>query len=291
MVTRCIAGPDGALPDDAARAFARDGVVIVEGFATRAACEALRARAVELVAGFEPPERATIFSTKDQRHARDRYFEESSSRISFFFEEEAFDQAGRLRQAKELSINKIGHALHDLDPVFDAFSHGARLAGVAGSVGLPATRVVQSMYIFKQPGIGGEVTCHQDSTYLYTRPMSVVGFWFALEDARRDNGCLAGLPGEHRKGLKQLFHRGPDGALVTDVVDPSIEWDAGRLEHLEVDQGTLIVFDGCFPHLSAANRSTRSRHAYTLHAVDPACAYPADNWLQRDPSLPLRGFT
>jgi phytanoyl-CoA hydroxylase len=144
------------------------------------------------------------------------------------------------------------------------------------------------MYIFKQPNIGGEVTCHQDSTYLYTRPMSVVGIWFAVEDARRDNGCLAGLPGEHRKGLRSLFHRGADGALRTDVIDPSIDWDLTRLEHLEAERGTLIVFDGCFPHLSAANRSPRSRHAYTLHAIRRDAEYPADNWLQRE--RPFRGF-
>lgn len=33
---------------------------------------------------------------------------ESASNISFFFEENAFDN-GELRQAKEMSINKIGH--------------------------------------------------------------------------------------------------------------------------------------------------------------------------------------
>jgi len=62
------------------------------------------------------------------------------------------------------------------------------------------------------------------------------------------------------------------------------------LEWLEVPAGTLIVFNGCFPHLSEANRSTQARHAYTLHAVDGACAYPADNWLQRPPPFPARGF-
>jgi len=290
MVFRCTARPDGTLPDPAVEAFHRDGVLVVEGFVAAEACDRLRARALALVDGFTPPERVTVFSTHDQRHARDRYFEESAERIGFFFEEEAFDAAGRLRQPKALSINKIGHALHDLDPEFIAFSHGPRLAAAAASIGLVDADVVQSMYIFKQPNIGGEVTCHQDSTYLYTEPLSVVGFWFALEDARRDNGCLAGLPGEHRRGLAARFRRGPDGVLRTEPVDPTIAWDEGRLEYLEADRGTLILFDGCFPHRSAANRSPRSRHAYTLHAIRRDCAYPADNWLQRTPALPLRGF-
>ena len=37
----------------------------------------------------------------------DRYFLESAGTTSFFFEPRAFDSEGRLRQAKELSINKV----------------------------------------------------------------------------------------------------------------------------------------------------------------------------------------
>ena len=48
------------------------------------------------------------------------------------------------------------------------------------------------MYIFKQPHIGGEVGCHQDATFLYTDPITVTGFWFAIEDATLENGCLVG---------------------------------------------------------------------------------------------------
>jgi hypothetical protein len=45
-------------------------------------------------------------------------------RCTAFFEEEALDEHGALRVPKAQSINKIGHALHALDPVFDTFSHG-----------------------------------------------------------------------------------------------------------------------------------------------------------------------
>jgi phytanoyl-CoA hydroxylase len=50
------------------------------------------------------------------------------------------------------------------------------------------------------------------------------------------------------------------------------------------------VLHGKLPHGSAPNRSAQSRHAYTLHLIDGACAYPADNWLQRAGDMPLRGF-
>ena len=292
MVHRCRMTPGSALPADAAQAFAQDGVIVIEDFVSRAQCDGLRERALALVAEHAPHAPGTVFSTRDQRHAKDAYFEASASRIATFFEEGAFDAQGRLCVPLDRAVNKLGHAMHDLDPVFDAFSHGPHLQAVAEGVGLMDARLIQSMYIFKPPGIGGEVGCHQDSTYLYTEPESVLGLWFAIEDAHRGNGCLGGLPGEHHKGLKDIFRRQADGSLKLESLRPDLTWDMSRLEWLEVPQGTLIVFNGRFPHLSEANRSAQSRHAFTLHAVSAGAHYPASNWLQRRQGIdmPWRGF-
>ncbi|KZZ99042.1 Phytanoyl-CoA dioxygenase [Moelleriella libera RCEF 2490] len=71
-------------------------------------------------------------------------------------------------------------------------------AAIARSLGFRDPRCLQSMVICKQPEIGGAVPPHQDSTFLYTDPPSAVGFWYALEDATLENGCLSFLPGSHR---------------------------------------------------------------------------------------------
>jgi phytanoyl-CoA hydroxylase len=270
--------------------FHRDGVIVIDGFKPTAECAALRKRANELVLEYGPRAAQTIFSTRKPQHQDSDYFTNSAYGIGTFFEEEAFDAAGKLAYPLPMAVNKLGHAMHDLDPVFSAFSKGTALQGISESLGVADPRVMQSMYIFKQPSIGGEVVCHQDSTYLYTDPMSVLGFWFAIDDAHTGNGCLGGLPGEYRKGLKHLFRRQADDRLGTETVDGGIDWDMNRLEWLEVPAGALIVFNGCFPHLSNANRSPQARHAYTLHVVDGACRYPADNWLQRPADHPARGF-
>ncbi|MEO8102086.1 MAG: phytanoyl-CoA dioxygenase family protein [Betaproteobacteria bacterium] len=292
MVHRCRFDEKYGLPVEAREAYARDGVVVLEDFVPAAHCDALRARALELVARFAPAASRTVFSTRDNRHARDKYFEESANGIGVFFEEGALDVQGRLLVPLNKAVNKIGHAMHDLDPVFDAFSRGPRLQAIADGIGLGAPRLVQSMYIFKQPGIGGEVLCHQDSTFLYTEPQSVVGFWFAIEDAHQGNGCLGGLPGEHRKGLREIYRKHADGQLKMEVIQPALAWDMSRLEWLEVGKGALIVFNGEFPHLSLPNRSAQSRHAYTLHAVSGLAHYPAGNWIQRwsPTDVPFSGF-
>jgi len=285
---RFPAARNGALSPQMRDAYERDGYLILENYVDDGACDKLRERAGELVAAFDPTDVATIFSTKTQSHAADDYFQTSGDKIRCFFEEEAFGPNGQLRQDKALSINKIGHALHDLDPAFEGFSRTKSLSRTVSDLSLGDPRLLQSMYVFKQPRIGGEVTCHQDATFLYTEPSSVVGLWFALEDATLENGCLFALRGGHRLGLRSRFLR-KGAALSMEILDDT-SWDESTKVALEAPKGTLVVLHGLLPHLSGPNRSQHSRHAYTLHIIDGNCAYPAENWLQRNEALPLRGF-
>ena len=261
--------------------YERDGFLVVPEFLSSADCDALQSRAAELVAGFDPGPARTVFSARDQSHASDRYFSESGEAIRFFYEGEATGQP------PQLALNKIGHALHDLDPAFAAISRRPQFAALARALGLGQPLLLQSMYLFKQPHIGGEVGWHQDATYLHTEPSTVTGFWIALDDADCDNGCLMALAGGHRGPLRQRFHRAGE-ALVTDTLDSS-PWPATEPVALPARRGTLVVLHGLLPHASAPNRSARPRHAYALHVVDGRARYSPDNWLQR-PTLPLRGF-
>ena len=75
---------------------------------------------------------------------------------------------------------------------------------------------------------------------------------------------------------------------MTEDIDDT-PWP-GEPVPVEAKAGTLVVFNGRSPHMSEANRSDKSRHAYTLHIIDADSHYPANNWLQRTAELPLRGF-
>jgi phytanoyl-CoA hydroxylase len=268
--------------------FRDAGFLVLEGFADASECDQLRARAETLVQEFDPAEVVSIFSTREQNRIADEYFMTSGDKIRFFFEENAFSPDGTLKYEKERSINKIGHALHDLDPLFDRFSRSDRVRELAKAIGLENALLVQSMYIFKQPNIGGEVTCHQDSTFIYTEPIDIAGLWFALEDATIENGCLWAIPGGHRNGLKSRWVR-THGGMQFEPYDTT-PWPENELVPLDVSKGSLILLHGLLPHRSFENRSPRSRHAYTLHLIGAEAKYPSENWLQRSENMPFRGF-
>ena len=169
---------------------------------------------------------------------------------------------------------------------------------MAADLGLADALALQSMYIFKQPGIGGEVGCHQDATFLYTDPMTVTGFWFAIEDATLENGCLWAAPGRssRRPACARCSSASgdmtDDDGTVFEQLDPTpLPTPPDELVPLEVPAGTLVVLHGLLPHWSGANRSARSRHAYSVHCIAAAADYPEWNWLQRPARCRCAGST
>lgn len=83
--------------------------------------------------------------------------------------------------APEIALNKVGHYLHIDHPVFKNFTYNDKVQEVLKKLKYQRPACCQSMYIFKNPGVGGEVFSHQDCSYLYTEPISTVGFWIPLE--------------------------------------------------------------------------------------------------------------
>lgn len=273
--------------------FDQDGFVVLPDFKSGAELQRLKSRAEAIVESHDLSQQKTIFSTDRQRRqdkdAANDYFLDSDNTIKCFFEEKAFDAQGELVQPLTQSINKIGHAAHDLDPVFEAFSTGDKLGELATDLGLKEPQIWQSMYIFKQPRIGGKVDWHQDGSFFYSEPLSVTTFWFAIDDATLENGCLWVQKGGHKSPLRERFVR--EGDKTEMIKTDPMEWPNTDIAlPLEVKAGTLVCFHGQLPHYSAENTSDKPRHAYTLHVTDGRTAYAKENWIQRGADFPVRGF-
>ncbi len=265
--------------------YEQSGYLILEDYASESEINELIAAKNEIVENMVSEE-LSIFSTEDQSNKSDLYFLNSGDKIRCFFEETATEDDLIAKK----KINKIGHAIHDLNPVYRKFSYQQKLADLAILCGLSQPSILQSQYIFKSPQVGGVVSAHIDSTFIYTDPLSCVGVWIALEDANQENGCLWALPESHNKyPMNERFVRNEsnDGTEFLDLKIERAEWDLDAMIPLEVKKGTAIVLHGSLVHLSHPNHSNRSRNSYVMHLIDRACAYPQDNWLQRGVEMPL----
>ncbi len=261
--------------------FRKQGFIVIEGFNSEQECDDLVGRAAKLTADFDYDGHPSVFKTSEQERTSDEYFLNSGDRISFFFENDAFDKNVQLKSDLFHSLNKIGHAMHDLDPVFNRFSRSPQMKRLAAELELSDSLIIQSMYIFKHAQIGGEVDIHQDSTFLYTEPKSCVGFWYALEDATVENGCMWARPGGHLTALRKRFLRKASGGTEFHTFDGSPLELKGTIP-LEVKKGACIVLDGSLPHYSFPNTSGKSRQAFAIHTIDPKAHYPKENWLRRN---------
>lgn len=265
-----------------AHSFQTDGFVVLPGWIQPDQLAELTTCARRLAEEHDFERDRAVFRTDDADRGRDESFFASAREVRGFLEAGALDEEGELCVPRHEALNKIGHALHDLVPEFQALARCAAVREAFELAGLDHLLLIQSMVIFKQPRIGGEVRWHQDASYLRTRPSSVVGLWLALEDAHRDNGCLWMVPGAHRSPLREQYTvdwetRAAELSPLDDTPWP----DISEAVPLEVEAGSLVLFHDHMPHRSEANHSERSRLALTLHAHDASAEWLADNWLQR----------
>ena len=299
--------------------FERDGFLLLPGFASAAECESMMATMRALIDETPVDELTSVFRTdgkQSKAQGSDDYFMTSADKVRFFLEPGAVDERGALRVPKERAINKVGHALHTAVPAFIAYTQGPKVRDAVHALGWRAPDLVQSMYIFKQPEIGGEVTPHQDSAFMRTEPLSCLGLWLALQDASLTNGCLWARPGSHKEPLRRHFRREVDPAtgrermafanlLPADApAPPAAAWDGKPLDAqttpaslgfvpLPACQGDLVLIHGQVDHLSMPNTSSESRHTFQLHLVEGPGAgtqWDRGNWIAYPEGKPFPTF-
>lgn len=273
------------------------GFLALPGFADPAPL--LAAGRARLAAVTDDDVVTALFSTKDQGKVSPDYFFASATTASPFFEDAAVVNGSLTTPTPGDGVNKIGHALHEVDATFRGFCRAPALASIFRSLDYARPAPIQSMYIVKGAGVGGEVVPHQDSAFLWTDPRpSVVGCWLALQDAGEGNGCLWAVPGSHKGPVVDRFVRLETGGEGQGGgARPALGFARGARPDLPsagavplpAPAGTLILLHGALVHFSAPNASDASRHAFTVHVIETGggARWCSRNWLQRPPDMPL----
>lgn len=298
--------------------FNENGYLVIPDYLSRTEIDSLLIETNSLLTSFPLDSHPlTTFTTGDgeqeeeSKHVGDDYFLTSGDKIRFFFEPDAFSKTAAnggtenqkkptLLKPKHLAVNKIGHSLHSISDPFRKVSLSENNAAIARSLGFRDPRVLQSMVICKQPGIGGAVPPHRDSEFLYTSPPSAVGWWFALQDAGPGNATLGMWKGTHlpRAGgaIRRRFVRASPGTefvvnegpryprgVDDEQNEPETDTINGEdFEILDIKAGSLVLIHGNVLHNSEKNTSPKSRYAYTFHVIegDKGWEYDGRNWLQ-----------
>ncbi|CAG2105136.1 unnamed protein product [Medioppia subpectinata] len=272
--------------------FCTKGFAVIPHFLEDNETELLKNECKTLIDKMDSREEHAVFSTGDDQKAN-HYFMTSADKIRYFYEKNAFNASGDLVVDKYLSLNKIGHALHWLSPAFKSVTFSPKVKQLVKNVGFVDPVVVQSMYIFKNPGIGGEVIPHQDATYLHSTPEpKCIGLWFALEDATEENGCLEFIPGSHTDGLHTQWIRTNDEnssmKLTKEMSEFGKKIDEKAFIKVPVSKGSAVLIDGLVVHKSDLNHTSSGRPIYTFHIFDQNNrVWDPLNWLQPSPQLPF----
>lgn len=276
--------------------FLDEGMLCIPEFLAHDQVESVLDKAHALLADFDVESHPkTLFSTSHDNHIGDQYFLDLLDKISFFFDTDAIDDQGKLIYPKEVAINKIGHGLHMKDKLFHLISFDTKVKDIARKLDYKDPRILQSMLIFKHPVQAtkirdNEVPPHQDGTFLYTEPSLAIGFWYALEDVTKENGCLYYAPGSHKIfPIRHRFVRNPEGGSgctmigLEGVQDPA-DREKQTYVPVECKAGSLVLIHNLVLHKLEKNNSEKSRFVYAFHVVDGVAKYDECNWLQVPPS-------
>ncbi len=275
--------------------FNENGYLVIDKFLTLEECSDMRNRMDEILTekikqwNSSEKKDTSVFTTYEQERKSDRTFLSSGDKIEIFFEKGALNGSEMTVNDPKLSINKCGHALHDLDPVFERISYSQKILTTLDELGMSDPVIAQSMFIFKQPRIGDAVLPHQDSVFVISEPDTCIGLWFSLENCDKSNGCLFAVPGSHkdfpinRRFVRKDLQDDDKGTTFEpkEAEDLMKKVDRSKGVLIEVGAGAMVVLHGSLVHWSEPNYSDKSRHAYSLHVVNGKAKWSEKNWLQR----------
>ena len=127
-------------------------------------------------------------------------------------------------------------------------------------------RLFHDQLFCKPAGHGGSVAWHQDYSYwTWTKPMTHLTCWIALDDVTTENGCLYYIPKSQTWGLLPISGLTSDMESVKELLsDDQIELFRHRIP-VELKKGEACFHHPLMMHGSYANKSDGPRRATVIN--------------------------
>jgi ectoine hydroxylase-related dioxygenase (phytanoyl-CoA dioxygenase family) len=238
--------------------YERDGYVVVEDLLSTAEVEGLKKRLREYTHGGRAP--GSIRMQIEPRVERGELH---------------VDHPGD-------GIRKI-EGLVEGDDLFQKLGLHENIVGIIEQILGPDLKMFRNALLLKPPSVGSAKGMHQDSPYWSIEPMNLCSCWFALDDATPENGCMAVLPGWHKKGPL------PHVSVTDDFVVDEQYYDPAAMVLAPVRAGGGLFFHSLIPHYTAPNRSDKWRRAIALSYMSSQSRWTAEG--ESPVFFPVQGKT
>ena len=263
----------------------QNGFLIIDSFYSIDECENLKNRAKLLIKNYSPENE--VPNSLNNYDMKNESFKFSASNIVFFHEDDDCKELKSISKNEVENIKEIGHAIHDLDPVFNNFSRKKSLAILATSLGIEMPLLAKSTYILKHSYNDKYSSYNQDSSMLYTEPESCIGCTVSLDNETTENGCLWTFSQGHLEPLKKRYvcsNNNFESSYInnTDFPEPNLI--------LQSYVGTLVIQHGRLPCIFKMKDKKLSQHSYKINIIDGRAIYLKDNIINREPSFKFSGF-
>lgn len=164
----------------------------------------------------------------------------------------------------ELSLQ---HGPHYLYPwLYDLATDGAVLDAVEKILG-PDILIWSTQFFMKDPGDGGYVSWHQDSTYWGLEPNTVTTAWIALTPSTVESGCMKVAPGTHLQQQLPHVDTFDDGNMLSRGQEVQIDASQMKTADVVLKPGEMSLHHVQLVHGSDPNVSSWPRLGFVVRYI------------------------
>lgn len=204
------------------------------------------------------------------------------------------DKFARLRAIFEENLAREGSGGMDMIHTRDArlleFLLSAEVLDLIEPVVGPNIGLWASHFISKDPKTGKATPWHEDSSYWNGRTSTMEGIctvWLAIDEATRENGCMAVIPGSQQGGFSEYEAVADAAGNIFPTQIKADQVDEAQAVYFELRPDECSLHEARIMHGARANTSDKRRAGYTMRYFPTTTkVYPEKNighalWLAR----------